>query len=130
MDFCGVWPTARRFVACAVDEDGGLIAPTFSTPRGDEGCWQLLAYVEAHAGLDCVFVVTEAVVATEPIARIAGARGSHLRVAPDPLVLAARRLAGLERATPRRLALLLARMALCPPVANRLLSVETQLSLF
>lgn len=130
MASCGVWATARRLVACPVDDDGATVAPAFSCARGDEGCWQLLAQVEALLGLDCVFVVSQALVATEPLVRIASARGSQVRVASDALVLAARSLVGLERATPRRLALLLARMPLCLPMAQRLVAVETQLKLF
>lgn len=130
MASCGVWATARRLVACPVDHDGARLAPAFSCARGDDGCWQLLAHVEAELGLDCVFVVSQALVAAEPFIRVARARGSHVRVAPDALVLAARRLNGLARATPKRMALLLARMPLCLPMAQRLVAVETQLKLF
>lgn len=130
MASCGVWATARRLVACAVDEAGLVLMPPLSTARGEEGCWQLLAHVEGHLGLDCVFVVSQTLVVIEPLIRIANARGSHVRVAPEALLLAARSLLGLKRATPRQLALLLARMPLCLPLAQRLVALETQLRLF
>jgi hypothetical protein len=129
MASCGVWMTPRRLVACMVDDDGAVCAPPLSATPSDDGCWNLIAHVEAYLGLDCGFVVCQRVADHTRLVRLATRRGSHLRVAPDPLLVAARRLTGFARPSPKRLALLLARMPLCAPFAQRLTPVDMQLPL-
>ena len=86
--------------------------------------------IEAHHGLDCVLVVSEALRAADTLPRVATRRGTRVLIAPDLLVAHACLLNGLTRASPRRLALLLARMPLCGLFAERLHRLELQLPLF
>ena len=90
----------------------------------------LIASVEAHHGLDCVFVVSEKLLVADGLPRLALHRGSAVVAAPDGMLVSACRLAGLERASPRRLALLLARLPRCAPFSARLTRLEAQLPLF
>jgi hypothetical protein len=130
MATCGVWMSARRLVAVAVDDDGTLLEPVHSAPRDDEARWDLVASIEAHHGLDCLFVATRTLHASDALARIAVRRGGRVLIAPDELVGPACRLSGLVRASPRALALLLARMPLCRPFSERLVRLQLQLPLF
>jgi hypothetical protein len=129
MATCGVWMTARRLVAVAVDDEGLVLARAIAVPREDDARWDLVARVEAEHGLDVAFVVTETMLATDALPRMAMQRGAYVRVAPDELVDFASRLVGPLRLTPVRLATLLARLPLAPPFAARLSRVELQLPL-
>jgi hypothetical protein len=128
MATCGLWMTAHRLVAVAIDGDGA-VGPGHQARRNDAERWDLVSRIEAEHGLDCVFVVTETLLAADVLPRIAMRRGAHVRVAPDELVGCATRLAPLRRASPRAMAALLARMPLSPPFADRLLRLELQLPL-
>jgi len=130
MATCGVWMTARRLVAVAVDECGVVLGATQSAWRSDEARWDLVSSLEAHHGLDCTFVVAETLHASDELSRIAARRGARVLVAPDRLVEPACLLNGIRRASPHRLAMLLARMPLCQPFADRLVRLELQLPLF
>ncbi len=89
----------------------------------------LLATLENHVGLDVTLVVAQHLLGADALPRLAARRGLQLLVAPEPLVLAAQRLVAAPRASPRTLALMLARLPLCPPLAQRLVRFEMQLPL-
>lgn len=129
MATCGIWFTARSLVAVVVDDEGCKVGPTYKASRTDDARWGLVASVEAHHGLDCVFVVSEKLLVVDGLPRLALHRGSAVLAAPDGMLLSARRLAGLERASPKRLALLLARLPLCAPFSARLTRLQAQLPL-
>ncbi len=99
--------------------DGPWSAP--SGWRDDDARWDLLSSIEAHHGLDCVFIVPETLHTADALPRIAARRGARALIAPDHLVEPACLLNGIARASPRRLALLLARMPLCRLFAERLM---------
>jgi hypothetical protein len=130
MATCGIWFTSRRLIAVVVDDDGNEVGPTYKAARTDDARWGLVASIEAHHGLDCVFVVSEKLLTADGVPRLALHRGSAVVAAPDGMLASARRLAGLARASPRRLALLLARLPLCAPFSARLTRLEAQLPLF
>ena len=129
MASCGVWLTDHRLIAVAVDDGGVALKPAHTAWRNDDARWDLVTSIEAHHGLDCVFVVTVALHLSDALPQIAARRGSHVLIAPDHLVQPACRLHGLAQASPRRLALLLARMPLCQPFSERLLRLALQLPL-
>jgi hypothetical protein len=130
MATCGIWFTSRSLVAVVLDDDGDEAASTYKAARTDHARWGLIASVEAHHGLDCVFVVSEKLLVADGLPRLALHRGSAVVAAPDGVLVSARRLAGLARASPRSLARLLARLPLCAPFAARLTRLEAQLPLF
>lgn len=129
MATCGIWYTSRGLVAAVVDDAGAKVGPTYRAARTDDARWGLVASIEAHHGLDCVFVVSEKLLVADGLPRMALHRGSAVVAAPDGMLANARRLVGLEHASPRKLALLLARLPLCAPFASRLTRLQAQLPL-
>lgn len=129
MASCGVWVTDHRLIAVVVDDGGVALEPVHTAWRNDDARWDLVTSIEAHHGLDCVFVVTVGLHLSDALPQIAAHRGLRVLLAPDHLVDPACRLQGLARASPRRLALLLARMSLCQPFSDRLLRLALQLPL-
>lgn len=130
MATCGLWPTKRGVVAIVVDDVGIAAGPARTAAQTAEACWALLEHVEAHHGLDCRFVITDgALAANMRFAHLAARRGSHVLVVSSALVDGLRVLAGATRAPPKRLALLLARLPLCAPLAGRLAPLRLQLEL-
>ncbi|MEK7862733.1 MAG: hypothetical protein AAB295_05645, partial [Chloroflexota bacterium] len=105
MATCGVWMTEHRLVAVAVDERGVALGAAQSGWRDDDARWDLVSSIEAHHGLDCVFVVSERLHAADALPRIAAQRGLRVLITPDHLVEPACLLNGVARASPRRLAL-------------------------
>jgi hypothetical protein len=130
MATCGLWPTRRGVVAMVVDDDGVAAGPACTAARTTEACWALLENVEAHHGLDCRFVITdEALAADMRFGHLAARRGSLVLVVSSALVDGLRALTGAARAPPKRLALLLARLPLCRPLAGSLRPLRLQLEL-
>ena len=130
MATCGLWPTHRGVIAVVVDDDGMARGSTRVAARRAEAYWALLADVEAHEGLDCRFVMTDDTLATEPrLANLAVHRGAHVLVVSRSILDGLRVLAGASRAPPKRLALLLARLPLCPPLTKLLTPLRLQLEL-
>lgn len=127
MASCGIWATRQRLMGIAIDGDG--VAHGYVARRNDSERWDLVSRIEAEHGLDCLFVVTQALLATDSLPRMAARRGSPVRIAPDELVGFACQIRGTGRASPKSLADLLARMPLCPPFAQRLMRLELQLPL-
>ena len=126
----GLWMTPQRLVAVATNDDGVLLGPPHKVRRHDDGRWGLLSCIEAAGVGTTTLVVSQAALAGEALPRLAARHGCRVLVAPDQLVPAACKLAGFPRAPPRTLALLLARMPLSAPFAERLLRLELQLPLF
>ncbi len=129
MAACGVWMTAQRLVAVAVDERGVALGPAQRAYRNDDDRWGLAWSIEAHHGLDCVLVVPESLHAADALPRIAARRGAAVLLAPDHLVEPACALGGIARASPYKLALMLARMPHSRLFAERLRRLELQLAL-
>jgi len=130
MATCGLWPTKRGIVAVVADDDGLAAGPARTVACTADACWALLAHIEAHHGLDCRFVITdEALAADKRFGQLAARRGSHVLVVSAILVDGLRALTGAARAPPKRLALLLARLPLCGPLAERLTPLRLQLQL-
>lgn len=130
MATCGLWPAKRGVVAVVVDDNGVAAGAARTAARTTEACWTLLEDVEAHHGLDCRFVITdEALAADMRFGHLAARRGSHVLVVSRVLVDGLRVLTGAARAPPNRLALLLARLPLCRPLATRLTPLRLQLDL-
>jgi hypothetical protein len=130
MATCGLWPARRGVVAVVVDGDGVATGPARTAACTAEACWALLEHVEAHHGLDCRFVITDqALAAHVRLGQFAARRGSHMLVVSSTLLDGLRVLAGATRAPPKRLALLLARLPLCGPLADRLAPLRLQLEL-
>jgi hypothetical protein len=130
MASCGLWPTKHGIVAVVADDSGGVAGAARTAARTSEACWALLHHIEAHHGLDCRFVITEETLAAEkPLAQLAAQRGAHVFVVSSVLVDGLRVLTGTARSPPKRLALLLARLPLCAPLAGRLTPLRLQLQL-
>jgi hypothetical protein len=130
MTSCGIWPGQRRLVAVAADDDGRFVDPVGRGSYSDEGRWDLVSFIEGHHGLDCVFVVTEAFARDDPFGRLAVSRGARVWMVPDHVVDDFRMLACNPSASPRQLALLLARVLLCLPLRPKLRAMRLQLPLF
>ena len=116
MATCGIWPATRYLLAVVADDDGRLVEKPRKASYADQARWALLNYVEGHHGLDCAFVVTKSLARADPIAQLAARRGARVFVAADHLVDDLRVLASPASASPRQLALLLARLPLCVPL--------------
>jgi hypothetical protein len=130
MAICGLWPARRAVVAVVLSDDGIARGPARVAARTAEAYWALLGDIEAHEGLDCRFVITdEALAADAWLGKVAAHRGSHVLVVSSILVDGLRVLAGASRAPPKRLALLLARLPLCRPLAGQLSPLRLQLEL-
>jgi len=130
MATCGLWPTRRGVVAVVVDDNGAARGPARVAARTAEAYWALLGDVEAHEGLDCRFVITNEALTVEPkLGKLAAHRGAHVLVVDSLLVDGLRVLAGAMGAPPKRLALLLARLPLCRPLASQLAPLRLQLDL-
>jgi len=75
MSSIGFWsPRGRSLVAVPVDEAGHAGLP-LRADNTDEGCWSLLAYLEATDGLDFELVTPVWLARGGPIARFALERG-------------------------------------------------------
>ncbi len=112
MSSIGFWsPRGRSLVAVAVDDDGRAGQPLRAT-HTDEGCWSLLAYIEATDGLDFELVTPEWLARGTPIARFALERGVAVWLAPDPLIAAMREIGRLNTGPPHRTAAVIARLPL------------------
>ena len=130
MATCGLWPTRRGVVAVVVGDNGVARGPARIAARSPEAYWALLTDVEAHEGLDCRFVMTDDTLATEPrLGKLAAHRGANVLVVNRSILDALRVFTGATRAPPKRLALLLARLPLCPPLARLLTPLRLQLEL-
>lgn len=129
MATCGVWMTTHRLVAVAVDERGVTLGPAHWVARNNDDRSDLAWSIEAHHGADCVMVVAESMSAADALPRIAARRGVRVLLAPDHLLGPACALAGVARASPYKLALMLARMPRSRPFAERLRRLELQLAL-
>lgn len=130
MATCGFWPTQRGIVAMVVDEDGLAAAPARMAARTAKAGWALLDHVQTHHGLDCRFVITdEALAADGPFGQLAARRGAQILVVSAALVDDLAVLTGSARSPPKKLALLLARLPLCRPLADRLTPLRLQLEL-
>jgi hypothetical protein len=130
MTSCGLWYAKRGIVAVVADDDGVAVLPTYTAAHTPDACWALLARIETQHGLDCWFVVTDEMLATHAaLGQIAAKRGSRVLVVSRSIVDGLRILTGCARAPPKRLALLLARLPLCNPLANRLMPLRLQLKL-
>jgi hypothetical protein len=127
MATCGLWPTRRGIVAVIVDDNGAVVGPAHLAAPTRDGIWALLAHVEAHQGLDCRFVSTDSAVAgCSAFGEIAARRGSLVLIVKRSLFESLCVLLGASR-TPKKLALLLARLPLCAPLATRLMPLQLQL---
>lgn len=120
MTACGLWATGRRVLAVVVD-DGGLVAAPL-VALDDDDRWELLGQLDAEHGLDCELVFPEAMLRSDVLCRFALERRHVALAAPDHLVDAIRRAAGLDRAP--RIATMLARLALVPALRRHLRRVE------
>jgi hypothetical protein len=120
MAACGLWPSQRRVLAIAVDDDGRVAAPLVALDDDDR--WELLGRLDAEHGLDCELVFPESMLRSDVICRYAVERRHVTLVAPNPLVEAIRRAAGLDRAA--RIAAMIARLALVPALRHHLRRVE------
>jgi len=101
---CGVWPTARRFVA-VVERDGRAGAAA-SIARTTEARWGFVAWLSASGVY--ALVTTDALARDELVAIVREA-GIDVWLAPAGLVDAVRGAAALTRRGPRLTAALLAR---------------------
>jgi hypothetical protein len=130
MATCGLWPSKRGIVAVVADDYGAAVRPVHTAPRTAEAYWAMLADIEALQGLDCRFVITDEALADHArLGHLAARRGSHMLVVSSVLVDGVRVLGGATRAPPKKLALLLARLPLCPPLAGHLEPLRLQLDL-
>lgn len=123
MASCGLWLSRRRLVAVVVDDDGRA-APAISVATDDEGRWALLEHVDAVHGLDCEFVLPEDVLKADAVSRLALDRGHDLWAAPQRLVEAIRRVAGLATGPPARTATMVARLAIVPGLRGYLRHID------
>jgi hypothetical protein len=130
MATCGLWPTKRGIIAVVADDDGVAAGPARTAACTGEACWALLDHIEALHGLDCRFVITdEALAADRGLGQVAARRGTPVWVVSSVLVDGLRVLTGSARAPPKKLALLLARLPLCGPLAEKLTPLRLQLEL-
>jgi hypothetical protein len=120
MAACGLWSSQRRVLAVVVDDDGRVAAPLVALDDDDR--WELLGRLDAEHGLDCELVFPESMLRSDVICRYAVERRHVTLVAPNQLVEAIRRAAGLDRAP--RTAAMIARLALVPSLRHHLRRVE------
>lgn len=120
---CGLWATRRRLIAAAVDERG-VAMWIGSADRDDDGCWGLLATVDAQVKVDFELVLPEAIARADPISRIASDRGLALWVVPDALVESVRMVGRLGAGPPARTAAALARLPLARAMRAQLRRVS------
>jgi hypothetical protein len=113
MTSCGIWLSRKRLVAVVVDDDGRA-APALFAATDDEGRWALLEHIDGVHGLDCELVLSEDLLQADTLSRLALERGHELWAAPQRLVEAIRRVAGLATGPPARTAAMIARLALVP----------------
>jgi hypothetical protein len=130
MTTCGLWPGQRNLIAVVADDDGRFAGPAGKGDYSDEGRWDLLSYIEGHHGLDCAFIVTDGFARADPIARLAVNRGARVWMVADQVIDDFRVLACSQNASPKQLALLLARTPLCLPLRPKLQIMRLQLPLF
>ena len=128
MASCGVCMTRRRLVTAILDDSGEVVL-VGASERSDHGRSEMLFALQGDPGFDSPFVVTESLLAADPLPRLAAARGARVLVAPDALVPAAVQISGRASTSPRTLATLLARMPASPPFAERLRPLRLQLAL-
>lgn len=110
-------------MAVVVDDDGRA-APALIATSDDEGRWALLEHVDAVHGLDCELVLPEDLLKADVISRLAVERGHELWAAPQRLVEAIRRVAGLATGPPARTAAMIARLAIVPGLRRHLRHVD------
>ena len=130
MTTCGLWPGQRNLVAVVADDDGRFVGPAAKADYSDEGRWDLISHIEGYHGLDCAFIVTDSFARADPIACLAVNRGGRVWMIADHVVDDYRVLACNPNASPRQLALLLARAPLCLPFRPKLRIMRLQLPLF
>ncbi len=123
MASCGIWLSRARLVAVVVD-DGGRAAPALFAATDDEGRWALLEHLDGVHGLDCELVLPEDLLKADAISRLALERGHELWAAPQRLVEAIRRVAGLTTGSPARVAAMLARLATAPGFRDHLRRID------
>ena len=130
MATCGLWPTSGGIVAVVADAEGSAAAPAQTAARTAKAGWALLDHIRTHHGIDCRFVITDgALAADRRFGQLAARRGAQILVVSSTLVDELRILTGSARSPPRRLALLLARLPLCRPLADKLTPLRLQLEL-
>ncbi len=123
MTSCGLWLSRSRLVAVVVDDDGRA-SPALLATTDDEGRWALLEHVDAVHGLDCELVLPEDLLKADAISRLALDRGHDLWAAPQRLVEAIRRVAGLATGPPARTAAMIARLAIVPGLRGHLRRID------
>jgi hypothetical protein len=112
MSCVGFWSSrGRNLVAVSVDDDGHAGLP-LRAEYTDEGCWSLLAYLEAANGLDFELVTPLWLARGTPIARFALERGVAVWLVPEPLITAMRAVGRLNTGPPQRTAAVIARLPL------------------
>jgi hypothetical protein len=130
MATCGLWPTRRGIVAMVVNDDGFAAASAQMAAHTAKAGWALLDHIQTHHGLDCRFVITdEGLAADRRFGQLAARRGAQILVVTSDVIDGLRMLTGSARSPPKKLALLLARLPLCRPLADKLTPLRLQLEL-
>ncbi len=129
MTTCGIWPTSRCLLAVVIDDDGRLAENPRKACYSDDARWALLNHIEAQHGLDCAFVVTRSFARMDPIAQLASRRGARVIVVADQFVHDLCVLIAPTAVSARQLALLLARLPICPIARPQLSVMQPELPL-
>lgn len=113
MAACGVWVARSALWAVVVDDDGRSVEQ-LAIARDDDARWTLLSHLDAHHGLDCGLVMTDAHARIDELANLALHRKMDVWLAPWRTVDAVRAVAVLATGPPKRTAAALARMMVEP----------------
>lgn len=108
MSVCGLWSTPKRWIAVIVD-DTGHPRPPITVAQTPEACAGLLAWL-ATTAIDALVLSDR----SAAIIELARAASLHVQIAPQELLDAIRRAAGVTQRPHRHTATLLARWYLSP----------------
>lgn len=117
----GLWPTPRHLVAVALDGGGRLSRPLLAR-RSEEARRAMLDFFASLAELEIVLAhsVLDSDLPIETLDAILRRPTRTVWVAPDPLAEAIAKAAGSARASPARLAAILARLPSIPRLRHEL----------
>jgi hypothetical protein len=120
----------RGVVAVVIDDHGTELGQPKTAARTPNAMRGLLDHVEATHGQRCRIIISGDLLSVERgLAQLVARRSAAVFVVPERLVAALATLTGSARSPPKKVALLLARLPLCGPLAELLEPLRLQLEL-
>ena len=129
MSNCGIWKMRQRLVAVVVEDDARTSYSAVSAFCTDKARWALITHIHNTYGLDCAFVISQAMIEQDTFAIIATQKRAHVWVVSNELIKNVCLVIRLFNASPKRFALMLARLPLCPLFRKYLKPIRLQIPL-